>query len=266
MAHHDVKHPFHLVPPSAWPLATSVAVFITCYSAVLALSGQAPAWIFALGLLLFLACLGGWFQDVIRESVRDKAHTAAVSLGLKMGMGLFIASELMLFVAFFWAYFHSAFGYNPSASIWPPDGTVLFDPWGLPLLNTVILVTSGFVLMWGRGGLKSGNQCRVMAGIGGAALLGFLFILLQIVEYGHAAFGFSDNAYSYVFYAGTGLHGFHVFVGACFLAVCFFRARKGHFTAEKHVGLEAAEWYWHFVDIVWIFLFGWFYIYAAVPA
>jgi len=260
---HNAKHPYHLVAPSAWPLATSVAVFIIAAGAILALNDEAPSWIFILGVLLFLTCLGGWFKDVITESVRHRAHTRPVIYGLKMGMGLFIASELMLFVAFFWAYFHSAFGFNPQTALWPPAGTQLFDPWGLPLINTIILILSGFVLMWGRQGLKKDNRQQLAAGIGGAAVLGFIFIGLQAYEYGHAAFGFSDNAYSYIFYAGTGLHGLHVLVGACFLAVCFFRAQQGHFTSEKHVGLEAAEWYWHFVDIVWVFLFIWFYVYAA---
>ncbi|KAA5606109.1 cytochrome c oxidase subunit 3 [Roseospira marina] len=256
-------HPFHIVAPSPWPLLGSIGAFVLAYGAVHFMHGE-PPYIMLGGLAIVLLAMLMWWRDVVRESRSGLAHTRRVRWGLRAGMGLFIVSEIMFFVAFFWSYFHNAFLFSPVVKSWPPAGTEVFSPWGLPLANTLILVSSGFVLMWGRGGLHRANQGRVVKGIAIAAGLGALFLVLQAVEYGHAPFAFDANIYSSVFFMATGFHGFHVFVGVVFLTVCALRARRGHFTEDKHLGLQFAEWYWHFVDIVWLFLFGWFYVYLAL--
>lgn len=256
-------HPFHLVDPSPWPALGAVGAFVLAYGGVEYMHGGAP-WILLSGLGVVLLTMALWWRDVVRESRAGTHHTRRVQIGLRTGMGLFIASEVMFFVAFFWAYFHNAFLFSPVVEGWPPGDIETFSPWGLPLINTIILVTSGFVLMWGRGGLETGDRARLVRGIAGAAGLGAIFLVLQAIEYGHAAFAFTDGIYPSVFFMATGFHGFHVFVGVVFLTVCLLRARAGHFTEGKHLGLQTAEWYWHFVDVVWLFLFGWFYVYIAL--
>lgn len=253
---------FHLVSPSPWPALGALSAFILAVGAVHFMHDGTPLIMIA-GLAMVVYTMFVWWRDVVKESIVDKAHNARVRFGLQMGMALFIISEVMFFVAFFWAYFHHGFGVNPSSTQWPPEGIETLHAWGLPFINTVILITSGFVLMWGMKGLKTGNNKQLQMGILGAVILGFSFLVLQIIEYGEAAFAFTDGIYPSTFYMATGFHGFHVFVGAVFLAVCYFRAKKGHFTEEKHIGLQAAEWYWHFVDVVWIFLFVWFYIWGS---
>ncbi|MQX35014.1 cytochrome c oxidase subunit 3 [Roseospira navarrensis] len=261
---HDKRgHPFHIVDPSPWPLLGAAGAFVLAYGAIQLMHGGAP-WIMIGGAVLVLLTMALWWQDVVRESRTGTNHTRRVMGGLRIGMGLFIISEVMFFVAFFWAYFHNAFLFSPVVEAWPPADLHVFDPWGLPLVNTLILVSSGATLMWGRGGLETGNRRRLVRGLWLTVALGALFLVLQVTEYGHAAFSFTDGIYPSVFFMATGFHGFHVFVGVCFLLVCLMRARSGHFTAEKHLGLQTAEWYWHFVDVVWLFLFGWFYIYVSL--
>lgn len=253
------KHPFHIVDPSPWPFVGSMGALVMAVGAVNFMHGSAP-WVLVAGLAIVLITMFGWWRDVIRESIVDKAHTGAVRHGLRMGMLMFIASEVMFFVAFFWAYFHNALLISPVVEdVWPPEGIEALHAWGLPAINTVILITSGVVLMWGRGGLNTGDRRRLLLGLGGAVVLGAIFLVLQAVEYGEAAFAFTDGVYASAFYMATGFHGFHVFVGVCMLSVMFFRALAGQFTPDKHIGFEAAEWYWHFVDIVWVFLFVWIY-------
>lgn len=257
------KHPFHIVDPSPWPALGAVGAFVLAYGGVQYMHGSAP-WVLLPGLLLILLTMFGWWRDVIKEARDDMAHTMPVRHGLRMGMALFIASEVAFFAAFFWAYFHNATLISPVIEgQWPPPGIETLDAVGLPLLNTIILISSGVVLYWGRKGLEHGQTGRLAVGIGGAVVLGITFLVLQGVEYGHAAFAFTDGIYPSTFYMATGFHGFHVFVGVCMLAVMFFRTLKGHFTPDHHVGLEAAEWYWHFVDVVWIFLFTFFYVWVG---
>ncbi len=257
------KHPFHILDPSPWPLVGSIGALITAYGAVQMMHNEGSL-LLALGLAVVLMTMYGWWASVIREGIVDHAHTAPVRRGLRMGMGMFIASEAMFFVAFFWAYFHNALHISPVVNdTWPPEGIAPLHGLGLPLINTVILVSSGFVLMWGRKGLITGNQGRLVLGIFGTVAMGAAFLVLQAVEYGEAAFAFDSGIYASTFYMATGFHGFHVFVGACTLAVMGIRAAKGHFTPQHHIGLEAAEWYWHFVDVVWLFLYVFFYLWVG---
>ena len=224
-------------------------------------------WLAGLGLFATIACMFGWWRDVLKESRVPGLHTPVVRLGLRYGMVLFIASEVMFFVAFFWAYFHFAlFPEHVSGAtkaMWPPEGILSFDPFHLPLLNTMILLLSGCTVTWAHHALLQNDRKGLIRGLALTVALGVMFTGFQIKEYMIAPFGFTDGIYASVFYLATGFHGFHVFVGTVFLAVCLVRAMRGHFTPERHFGFEAAAWYWHFVDVVWLFLFIFIYWWGA---
>lgn len=246
--HHD----YHLVDPSPWPLigafsAGSLAVGLLVYFKTGILIG-----IF-IGLAFVLATMFAWWRDVIREAEHRGDHTPIVQLGHRYGVAFFIVSELMFFAAFFWAFFNASL--FPVGGVWPPAGVETFDPLDLPLLNTFILLLSGTTVTWAHHALIEGDREGLKKGLLLTVLLGISFTVLQAVEYMHAPFKFGDGIYSSTFFMATGFHGFHVIIGTIFLAVCYFRARAGHFKPGHHFGLEAAAWYWHFVDVVWLFLF-----------
>ncbi|TVR79164.1 MAG: cytochrome c oxidase subunit 3 [Rhodospirillales bacterium] len=255
MATETQSHPFHMVEPSPWPALATLGAFVLAVGAIIFMH-DGPPWIMAGGFLIIFYTAFVWWRDVVRES-RSGFHTSVVQHGLRLGVLLFIASEVMFFFAFFWAYFDATI---PAISktahdVWPPEGVIPFDPWGLPFLNTLILLTSGATVTAAHHAVREGDQKASVFWIGATVALGVLFLGFQMYEYGHAAFGFREGIYPSTFFMATGFHGFHVFVGVVFLAVCFFRARARHFSPEKHVGFEAAAWYWHFVDVVWLFLF-----------
>jgi heme/copper-type cytochrome/quinol oxidase subunit 3 len=220
-----------------------------------------------LGLFLTVATAIVWWRDVIREATFEGHHTSYVQAGLKMGFTLFIVSEVMLFFAFFWAYFHASL--NPTVEIgctWPPVGIIPMNPWGIPLLNTFILLTSGATVTWAHYAMIAGYRKQVIEGTLATIILATVFTGFQGYEYVNASFSVSDGIYGATFYSCTGLHGLHVLVGTIFIAVCFFRNLKYHFTRTHHVCFEAAIWYWHFVDVVWIFLFLAIYWWGYNPA
>ncbi len=252
------KHPYHLVNPSPWPILGSFAAVVLAIGGVHYMKGG-QSFVMLAGLALVLYTMFVWWRDVVREAQVEKAHTRQVQFGLKFGVGLFILSELMFFVAWFWAFFNASLGGSPAGDVWPPEGVEPIHTFGLPLVNTALLITSGFVLEWGHKGLLKDERSRAIKGVFGAFILGATFLVIQIYEYGHAAFGFSDGIYSSVFYMATGFHGFHVFVGIVALLTCGIRLQRGDFTKEQHIGLLSTSWYWHFVDVVWIFLYVWVY-------
>jgi cytochrome c oxidase subunit 3 len=228
-------------------------------------------WVMLIGLMGVLYTMVSWWRDVIIEA-NSGDHTPVVQLHHRYGMILFIASEVMFFVAWFWAYFDASL--YPGEAIqysrteltgghWPPQGIETFDPWHLPLINTLILLTSGTTVTWAHHALIEGNREELKWGLVLTVALGALFTVFQVYEYQHAAFGFSGHIYGATFYMATGFHGFHVLVGTIFLLVCLLRALNGGFTAKQHFGFEAAAWYWHFVDVVWLFLFVVIYIIGA---
>jgi cytochrome c oxidase subunit 3 len=293
---HAKHHDYHLVDPSPWPAVGSVFAFIMAVGAIVwmrthaagagTLLGMRGPWLFGLGVLGVLYTMFMWWRDVIREAHRGD-HTPVVSLHLRYGMILFIASEVMFFVAWFWAYFDASLfpgGVAPlpitlpdgsvseSSTIigmvernaltgghWPPKPSAnfqsTFDPWGLPLVNTLILLLSGTTVTWAHHALLENNRKGLVWGLFITVVLGALFTLCQAYEYMHAAFKFSGNIYGATFFMATGFHGAHVIIGTLFLTVCLLRAMKGDFTPKQHFGFEAAAWYWHFVDVVWLFLF-----------
>ena len=315
MAGAEVKHEYHLVNPSPWPLIGSVAATIMMIGAVtwmetgaggLKLGGVNPDgsakfitlsgnWLFLLGFAGILVTFFGWWRDVIKESLTGENTSTVVRLGLRYGMVLFIASEVMFFAAWFWAFFGAALfpgagdpvlladgtqmlnaNGDPAllgnegrayatGEMWPPKGVEPLSPWALPLLNTLILLLSGTTVTWAHHAVVHGDQKGLIQGLILTVVLGLIFTAFQAIEYYEAIAGelfkFSGGGiYGASFFMATGFHGLHVIIGTIFLIVCLFRALAGHFTPERHFGFEAAAWYWHFVDVVWLFLFAFIYV------
>ncbi len=266
------SHDYHLVDPSPWPILGTIAgtmgfagLLLFMHPSILGedleeiLTAIGP-WLFAPGVGLLFVTVWCWWRDVIQEAEHDGYHKPIVQLGMRYGMALFICSEVMFFAAFFWAYFNSSLApkempYDVPGGVWPPEGVLTFNAFELPFMNTLILLLSGVTVTWAHHALIMGNRKNLIRGLGITILLGIAFTTLQAVEYAHAGFSFSGGIYGSTFFMATGFHGFHVIVGTIFLTVCFFRARAGHFKPEHHFGFEAAAWYWHFVDVVWLFLF-----------
>jgi len=283
MAQDAVKHDYHLVNPSPWPFVGSVAATVMAIGAVTWMKGlfgleKGTSWVFWLGLAGVLYTMLGWWMEVIKES-RKGDHTPVVSIGLRYGMILFIASEVMFFVAWFWVFFEMALFHEARTisgieevrtawSSWPPAGVETLDPFHLPLVNTVILLLSGTTVTWAHHALQTGNRKGAIQGLILTIILGAAFTAVQAYEYNHILHEnlfFSENAansglYGSAFFMATGFHGFHVLVGTIFLLVCLLRLLAGQFTPQKHFGFEAAAWYWHFVDVVWLFLFAFIYV------
>jgi cytochrome c oxidase subunit 3 len=256
MSQEKQLHPYHLVDPSPWPLLVSVSVLVTMIGAVLAMH-SIEKWTFIIGVVGILYCAFNWWRDIIKESRQEGLHTQEVKTGLRVGMALFIASEVMFFVAFFWAYFNAALNpTEPTGFMWPPKSIQTLDPFHLPYFNTLLLLLSGTTVTWAHHALLEKDMSSVKKGLFLTVLLGGCFTSVQAIEYAHAGFTMKDGIYPSTFYLATGFHGAHVIIGTVFLLVCFFRSlKKDDLTPNAHVGFEAAAWYWHFVDVVWLFLF-----------
>lgn len=251
------NHPFHIVDASPWPIVTAFSAFFIVFGMALFVHAYTIGLaLFFFGLFATILNAALWWRDIVREGTFEGVHTALVQHGLRFGMLLFIVSEVMLFFAFFWAFFHSSL--NPTAeigSVWPPKGIITISPWLIPLLNTILLLTSGAALTWSHAALLGGFRLETITGLLITIVLATIFTLCQVYEYLNAPFNISDSVYGSTFYMLTGLHGAHVIIGTIFLCVALYRAVMHHYTTERHIGYEAAAWYWHFVDVVWIFLF-----------
>jgi len=250
-------HKYHLVTPSPWPFVISITSLLIPVGAINYMHFYSYGlFMLFYGIFSTVVVMAIWWRDVIREATFEGMHTVVVQRGLKIGFILFIVSEVMFFFAFFWAFFHSSL--SPAieiGSIWPPRGIVVFNPWGIPLYNTYILLLSGVSITAAHHMMISGNSFESKLNFIKTISLAVLFTLLQIFEYSESPFSISDGIYGSVFYMATGFHGMHVIIGTMFIAVCFVRLIFGHFTTTHHIGFEAAAWYWHFVDVVWLFLF-----------
>ena len=260
---HAKNHDYHILNPSIWPLLGAVSGFTMLFGAVLYFHDHGP-WVLIIGGLLTAYTMIAWWTDVIAES-HGGDHTPVVRLGLRYGFVLFVMSEVMFFLAWFWTFFkHALYPMEEGAGgVWPPVGIETFDPWHLPLINTLILLCSGAAATWAHHAIAHENNRKdFINGLALAVVLGCALTALQAYEYGHAAFGFSGNIYGASFFMATGFHGAHVVIGTIFLFTCMVRAIKGHFTPDAHIGFETAAWYWHFVDVVWLFLFGAIYIWG----
>ena len=278
-----VKHDYHLVNPSPWPLVGSIAATVMTLGLVIWWKGlfgleKGTWWVFAVGLALILYTMFGWWRDVVKEANQGD-HTPVVSIGLRYGMILFIASEVMFFVAWFWIFFEMALfhGHRTISSIeevrtawasWPPHGVETVPAWHLPLVNTLTLLLSGTTVTWAHHALQTGDRQGAKIGLLLTVILGALFTAIQVYEYAHILehkYFFNEAAtnaglYGSSFFMATGFHGFHVLIGTIFLIVCLLRLMGGGFTPKQHFGFEAAAWYWHFVDVVWLFLFAFIYV------
>jgi cytochrome c oxidase subunit III len=257
-AHTERNHDYHMVEPSPWPALGALSAGVLAIGAILMMHHYTWA-VFILGAIMVLYTMYVWWRDVVTEA-QTGFHSRVVQLGLRYGMVLFIASEVMFFVAWFWAFFNASL--HPTEAMggtWPPEGIKVFKTWDLPFLNTLILLTSGTTVTWAHHALKEGNRKGLIQGLWATIILGGTFTCVQVYEYAHAAFSFKGGIYGSTFFMATGFHGFHVLVGTLFLAICLMRAYKGHFKPDQHFGFEAAAWYWHFVDVVWLFLFSCIY-------
>jgi len=256
-------HPFHLVSSSPFPLLVSCSIILIVIGFLSWLHGVTSS-LFYLGLVNLILALVGWFSNIILEASYLGCHTARVQSGLRFGIILLIISEVFFFFRFFWAYLHC--GLSPPVelgSLWPPKGLVPVNPYSLPLLNTVLLVTSGLTVTWSHASLRSGTYTCCIFGLSFTIFLGRLFTVLQGLEYSLCSFSIADSAYGSRFYLATGFHGLHVIFGSLFLLVVFFRFFDYHFTPIRHLSFEFAIWYWHFVDVVWLLLYLIFYCWGS---
>ena len=287
MSQAGVKHDYHLVNPSPWPLVGSAFAVVMAAGGVAWMKGLTVfGWaidkhnpvLFYLGLLGVLYTMLGWWMEVVKEANAGD-HTPVVALGLRYGMIMFIASEVMFFVAWFWIFFEMALFHHVRTgsaidevrtawATWPPKGVETVSPWHLPLVNTLTLLLSGTTVTWAHHALQVGDRKGAKMGLILTVALGLLFTSIQGYEYSHIVsekLFFSPEAsaaglYGSSFFMATGFHGFHVIIGTIFLAVCLMRLINGAFTPKQHFGFEAAAWYWHFVDVVWLFLFAFIYV------
>ena len=212
--------------------------------------------LFIFGFLFLLYVMYTWWRDIVREGANEGEHTNTVQLGLRMGMIFFIISEVMFFLAFFWAFFHTSTApVSEIGAVWPPKAIEAISPWGIPLLNTLILLASGATVTWAHEAIIYKRRQEALRSFLYTIIYAVYFTTFQVFEYYHSGFAMADGIYGSVFYMATGFHGFHVFVGTCFLITCAARLFFYQFSIDHHFGFEAAAWYWHFVDVVWLFLF-----------
>lgn len=250
-------HGFHIVNPSPWPFFSGLSALATMFGFVMYMHGYSiGSLLYKFGFLLILCMMFFWWRDIVREATFEGQHTKDVQTSVKLGVILFIVSEIMFFFAFFWAFFH--FSFNASifiGGVWPPAFLTILNPWKTPLLNTIVLLTSGATVTIAHHAIIWGSKELSIKALSATIVLAIFFTFLQSIEYSTAPFSIYNTAYGSVFYLLTGFHGFHVLIGTIFLFICESRVYFNHLTKEHHLGFEAAAWYWHFVDVVWLFLF-----------
>jgi len=266
--HKFIKHPFQIIESSPWPFIIGMSSFMYMSLNAIFLSYGCSTFYsniflkvpYQLSFIVLILSMFMWWYDMIQESVIEGAYTEKVQLNISIGMILFILSEVMFFFGFFWAFFH--FSLNPSDAIqgnWPPVSIESIYAFGLPLINTFILLSSGITLTWSHFSLLKKNKIESVLGLFITILLGLVFTRIQFIEFYLAKFTIADSAYGSVFYMLTGLHGFHVIIGTIFLFVAFLRMVFNYFNNTRFSGFELSIWYWHFVDIVWLFVFTFIY-------
>lgn len=253
----NTTHKFHLVDPSPWPLLASLGAFMLTTGGVSYMHKFVDGWgLFVNGLILILFVMYVWWRDIVREATYEEQHTFVVQRGLRLGMILFIVSEVMFFFAFFWAFFHSSLAPTFNiGGVWPPKAIAIINPFMIPFTNTCILLSSAATVTWAHHAIVLRSKRHTIIALIYTLFLAMLFTFFQGVEYVSAPFNISDGIYGSCFYMTTGFHGFHVFIGTIALFVSFVRTVFNHFTNTHHFGFESAIWYWHFVDVVWILLF-----------
>jgi len=249
------NHPFHLVNISPWPLTGSIGA-LSLTTGLIMWFHQYRLFLFIIGIFITIITIIQWWRDIIRERTFQGFHTYIVKLGIQWGIILFIVSEILFFIRFFWGFFHRRL--SPTIElgiIWPPLGINPFNPFQIPLLNTIILLSSGITVTWTHHRLLEKNHQQATQSLFLTIILGIYFTILQAYEYIEASFSIADSIYGRSFFIATGFHGLHVIIGTLFLTICFIRLINNHFSKTHHFGFEAAAWYWHFVDVVWLFLY-----------
>nr|YP_009563989.1 cytochrome c oxidase subunit III [Alpheus inopinatus]QAX91339.1 cytochrome c oxidase subunit 3 [Alpheus inopinatus] len=248
-------HTYHLVDMSPWPLTGSISAMMLT-TGLVKWFHQFNIDLLLLGVIVTILTMLQWWRDITREGTYQGQHTTRVVIGLQWGMILFITSEVLFFFSFFWAFFHSSL--TPAVELgtmWPPAGIQAFNPFQIPLLNTAILLASGATVTWAHHSLLESNHTQSLQSLTLTVILGMYFTGLQALEYWEAPFTISDSVYGSTFFVATGFHGLHVIIGSSFLLICLYRMYMCHFSENHHFGFEAAAWYWHFVDVVWLFLY-----------
>ena len=251
----NISHPYHLLTSSPWPYLMSSSLFLTAIGLIIYIHYSKIIFLF-MGLIFTIYCLFSWSKDIIIESTFLGYHTNIIIQTLKIGFILFILSEIFFFLSFFWTFFHSSL--SPSIEIgtlWPPIGINPLNPLSIPLLNTILLLSSGITVTWSHYALISSNYKETLTSLLITITLGITFTLFQLFEYNQATFSFACSIYGSIFYLLTGFHGFHVLVGTLLLIICYYRITYYHFTTSHHLGFITTSWYWHFVDIIWLFLY-----------
>nr|YP_010292342.1 cytochrome c oxidase subunit III [Gonimbrasia tyrrhea]ULO26067.1 cytochrome c oxidase subunit III [Gonimbrasia tyrrhea] len=251
----NYNHPYHLVDISPWPLTSAIGV-MTLVTGMMKWFHNFNMNLLIIGYIITIFTMYQWWRDITRESTFQGKHTTYVIKGLKWGMILFIISEIFFFLSFFWAFFHSSLSPNIEINyIWPPMSVIPFNPFQIPLLNTIILISSGITVTWAHHNLMENNLTQMKQNLLLTIILGIYFTMLQTYEYLEASFTIADSIYGSTFFMTTGFHGLHVIIGTLFLGICLMRHIFNHFSSAHHFGFEAAAWYWHFVDVVWLFLY-----------
>nr|YP_010585944.1 cytochrome c oxidase subunit III [Parapsyche difformis]UZZ43680.1 cytochrome c oxidase subunit III [Parapsyche difformis] len=254
------NHPFHLVNMSPWPLMGALGTLTMMMGLIKWFNSNSTNLLMLIGTLITILTVTQWWRDISRESTLQGLHTLKVNLNMRWGMMLFITSEVFFFISFFWSFFHSSL--NPNfelGMIWPPKNILMFNPFQTPLLNTIILLVSGISVTWAHHSIIENKFKETFYSLFITVFLGVYFSLLQGMEYFEATFSLADSVFGSTFFVATGFHGLHVLIGTTFLLICLIRLYMNHFSQNHHFGFEAAAWYWHFVDVVWIFLFTFMY-------
>lgn len=258
-------HFYHMVTPSSWPLLVAQSSFILVLGMIMWMHNYKDSiYIIIIGIFAIIWIVILWLRDVIREGTYEGMHTKKVQLNLKFGFFLFILSEVMFFFGFFFAHFYISL--SPAielGAVWPPVGIIVISPFKLPLLNTMLLLLSGIYVTISHMYISKGNVGKVIKNLFYAIVCGLILTCIQLYEYIHAVFSIADSVYGSLFYMLTGFHGVHVLAGTVFLIVGLSRTYGGQFTTAHHIGFECAVWYWHSVDIVWLFLFIFVYIWGG---
>nr|YP_010586061.1 cytochrome c oxidase subunit III [Apsilochorema nigrum]UZZ43797.1 cytochrome c oxidase subunit III [Apsilochorema nigrum] len=249
------NHPFHLVDVSPWPLTGALGT-MTFVLGLTKWFHQLNFSMMILGKIIIILTMYQWWRDISREGAHQGLHSQKVITGLRWGMILFITSEVFFFLSFFWAFFHSSLSPNIEIGVmWPPIAIEAFNPFQIPLLNTIILLSSGISVTWAHHSLMENNYSQSFQSLLITVILGIYFSILQGYEYNESSFSISEGTYGSTFFMATGFHGLHVLIGTIFLLICLIRLSFNHFSKNHHFGFEAAAWYWHFVDVVWLFLY-----------
>nr|AVE15508.1 cytochrome c oxidase subunit III [Parablepharis kuhlii asiatica] len=250
-----MNHPYHMVTYSPWPIITASSIMIMMMGFI-KFSYEFNETYMLLGILILILSTIQWWRDVIRESTFQGCHTKMVLIGMRWGMILFIISEVFFFLSFFWTFYHSSLAPTVEiGSLWPPMGITPFNAFQVPLLNTTILLASGITITWSHHGLLENNYNQTIQGLTFTIFLGIYFTALQLYEYNEASFTITDSVFGSTFFVATGFHGLHVIIGTTFIITCLTRMLNMHFTSNHHFGFEAAAWYWHFVDVIWLLLY-----------